>query len=137
MLPSEEEKQRIVDIIKDYTKPLYDQVNGLKEELKLVHQALGGIINELRQEVRILHRELGREMNDNRRQSQYSSEELMGLERFRQSLIENSESDLGKFKMRMLDNEELKVIEHALNCNFSDTPTSLDESTANEEQPHN
>lgn len=137
MLPSEEEKQRIVDIVKYYIEPLYDQVNGLKEELKLVHQALGGRINELHQEIRILHRELGREMNDNRRQSQYSSEELMGLERFRQSLIENSESDLGKFKMRMLDNEELKVIEHALNSNFSDTPTSLDESTANEEQPHN
>ena len=108
MLPAEE--QRIVDIVREYTEPLQNQ------------------INELRQEVKILHRVLGREINDNRRQSQYSSEELMGLERFRQTLIENSESDLGKFKMRMLDNEELKVIEHALNTNFSDTPTSLEDS---------
>ena len=60
-----------------------------------------------------------------------------GIERFRSVMIENATSEFGRAKMRALDEDEWRILEHAFNTNFSDVPTTLDESTANEQQPHN
>lgn len=56
---------------------------------------------------------------------------------FRERIKEKLNSGEVYMKGRPLTVEEAEILEYSMNRSFSDVPTSLDETTANEQQPHN